>query len=96
MEEIAARVAKAPVNFDWFAQIAQPSDKTDDPSTSWPEDRELVKLGTLTTTGMAVDQEGLSRSLLFLPNNVPAGIEPVDPMIDVRSAAYPISFGERQ
>ncbi len=55
-----------------------------------------MKLGTLTITGMAVDQEGLSRSLLFLPNNVPAGIEPVDPMIDVRSAAYPISFGERQ
>jgi len=96
MEEIAARVAKAPVTVGWFAQIAQPSDKTDDPSIPWPEDRQLVKLGTLTITGMAVDQEGLSRSLLFLPNNVPAGIEPVDPMIDVRSAAYPISFGERQ
>ncbi len=96
MEEIAARVAKAPIKFDWFAQIAQPSDKLDDPSTPWPEDRKLVKLGTLTITGMAADQEGLSRSLLFLPNNVPAGIEPVDPMIDVRSTAYPISFGERQ
>jgi catalase len=96
MEEIAGRVAKAPVKFDWFAQIAQPSDKADDPSTPWSENRQLVKLGTLTITGMAIDQEGLSRSLLFLPNNVPAGIEPVDPMIDVRSAAYPISFGERQ
>jgi catalase len=51
---------------------------------------------TLTVTGMAADQGGLSRSLLFLPNNVPAGIEPADPMIDVRSAAYPIFFGERQ
>ena len=55
-----------------------------------------MKLGTLTLTGMAADQEGLDKSLLFLPNNVPAGIEPVDPMIEVRSAAYPISFGERQ
>jgi catalase len=96
MEEIAARVAKAPVLFDWFAQIAQPSDKPVDPSTPWPEDRVLVKLGTLTITGMAAGQEGLSRSLLFLPNNVPAGIEPVDPMIGVRGAAYAISFGERQ
>jgi catalase len=96
MEEIAGRVARAPVMFDWFAQIAQPSDRPDDPSTPWPEDRKLVKLGTLTITGVAADQEGLSRSLVFLPNNVPAGIEPVDPMIDVRSAAYPISFGERQ
>jgi len=96
MEEIAERVAKAPVMFDWFAQIALPGDKPDDPSTPWPEDRELVKLGTLAITGMAADQEGLSKSLLFLPNNVPDGIEPIDPMIDVRSAAYPISFGERQ
>jgi catalase len=96
MEEIAARVARARVAFDWFAQIAQPSDKADDPSTPWPENRELVKLGTLTITGMAADQQGLSRRLLFLPNNVPAGIEPIDPMINVRSAAYPISFGERQ
>jgi hypothetical protein len=33
MEEIAARVAKAPASFDWFAQVAQPSDMTDDLST---------------------------------------------------------------
>ncbi|MGO4843622.1 catalase, partial [Rhizobiaceae sp. 2RAB30] len=71
-------------------------DKADDPSTPWPEDRQLVKLGALTITGMAADQEGLDKSLLFLPNNVPDGIEVADPMIDVRSAAYPISFGERQ
>lgn len=96
MEEIAQRVAKAPAKFDWFAQIAQPDDKPDDPSLPWPENRKLVKLGTLTITGMASDQEGSSRSLLFLPNNVPDGIEPADPMIEVRSAAYPISFGERQ
>jgi catalase len=82
--------------FDWFAQIARPGDRTDDPSTPWPEDRQLVKLGTLTITEVAADQGRLSRSLLFLPNNAPPGIEPVDPMIDVRSAAYPISFGERQ
>ena len=55
-----------------------------------------MKLGALTLTGMAADQEGMSKSLLFLPNNVPDGIAPADPMIDVRSAAYPISFSERQ
>ena len=96
MEEIATRVASTPVLFDWFAQVAQADDKVDDPSTPWPEDRQLVKLGTLTITGMAADQQGMDTSLLFLPNNVPDGIEPADPMIDVRSSAYPISFGERQ
>ena len=96
MEEIAERVAKAPATLDWFAQIAQ---RVTTRKTRRPPGRrngELVKLGTLTLTGMAADQEGLDKSLLFLPNNVPAGIEPVDPMIEVRSAAYPISFGERQ
>jgi hypothetical protein len=34
--------------------------------------------------------------LLFIPNNVPARHRPADPMIDVRSAAYGLSFGERQ
>jgi catalase len=96
MEEIAERVGKGPVMFDWLAQIAAPGDKADDPSIPWPEDRQLRKLGTLTITSMAPNQAGLSKSLLFLPNNVPPGIEPVDPMIDVRGAAYPISFGERQ
>ena len=96
IDEIAERVAKAPVMFGWLAQIAQPGDKADDPSTPWPEDRQLVKLGTLTITGMAADQQGLSKDLLFLPNNVPDGIEVIDPMIDVRGAAYPISFSERQ
>jgi catalase len=96
MEEIAARVAKSPVRFDWLAQVAQAGDKTDDPSTPWPEDRQLVKLGTLSITSIASDQDGLSRSLLFLPGNVPDGIEPVDPMIGVRTSAYPVSFGERQ
>ena len=96
MDEIAERVAKAPVVFEWFAQIAQQGDDANDPSTPWPEDRKLVKLGALSITGMAADQEGLSKSLLFLPNNVPEGIVPVDPMIEVRSEAYPISFSERQ
>jgi catalase len=96
LDEIAERIAKGPVAFDWFAQVAKPGDKADDPSTPWPEDRPLVKLGTLAITAKAADQEGLSKSLLFLPNNVPDGIEPADPMIDVRSQAYPISFSERQ
>jgi catalase len=56
----------------------------------------VVKLGTFALTGVAADQIRLGMSLPFLPNNVPGGIEPADPMIEVRSAAYPMSFGERQ
>jgi catalase len=96
MEEAGARVAKAPMLFDWFAQVAGPDDKIDDPSVAWAEDRTLIKLGTFKIERMAADQDGLSKSLLFLPNNVPDGIAPADPMIEARSNAYPVSFGERQ
>jgi catalase len=94
--EIAERVVAAPILFDWYAQIAGPGDKIDDPSIAWPEDRTLVKLGTISIDALAPDQPTLDQSLIFIPANVPEGITPADPMIDIRSAAYPISFGERQ
>jgi catalase len=41
------------------------------------------------------DSEAAERALLFLPAALPAGIEPADPMIQVRSAAYPVSYARR-
>ena len=94
--EIAARVAGAPIRFDWFAQVAAPGDKADDPSAVWPEDRRLVKLGTISLDRMATDQAAMDKALLFMPGTLPPGIKAADPMLAVRNAAYPISFGERQ
>ena len=95
-EEIAARVAAAPIKFDWFAQVGEPGDLSDDPSIAWPESRKLVKLGTLTIVKVAAEPIKTDKALLFLPGRLPAGIEIADPMIAMRTAAYPISFGERQ
>jgi catalase len=95
-EEIAARAAKSPVSFDWFAQIAINGDAIDDPSIAWPENRKLVKLGTLTIEKFEEDQVKASHDLLFLPGNIPVEIEIADPMLAVRTDAYPISFAERQ
>jgi catalase len=94
--DITARIAKGHVKFTWLAQVASEIDKIDDPSTPFPDDRPLIKLGTVDLTALASDQEGLDKSLLFLPSKIPDGIEPADPMIAVRGAAYPVSFGERQ
>jgi catalase len=95
-EEIAARVAAAPIVFDWYAQIGETGDLTDDPSIAWPESRRLVKLGTVTITTLDPEPAKTDRALLFLPGRLPAGIEIADPMIAMRTAAYPISYGERQ
>jgi catalase len=95
-EEIAARIAKAAVVFDWYAQISGPGDAVADPSVAWPENRTLVKLGTISIKQMAPDQATADKATLFLPGNLPAGIEAADPMIAIRSAAYPLSFRARQ
>jgi catalase len=95
-EEIASRASKGPIVYDWYAQIAAVGDAIADPSVAWPESRQLVKLGTITISLVAPDQPALDRVTMFIPNNVPAGIEPADPMLAIRSSAYPISFAGRQ
>jgi catalase len=95
-DEIATRVATGPVDFDWFAQVAGPGDAIADPSIAWPENRRLVKLGTVRVTRLLADGPAADRATMFLPGNVPAGIEPADPMVQVRTASYPISFRLRQ
>ncbi|MCS4250149.1 catalase family peroxidase [Pseudomonas sp. BIGb0164] len=95
-DEIQQRIAKGAVRFKLVVQQAAEGDKLDDPSIAWPASRPVVELGTLEITQAVADNVAAQKSLMFLPNNVPAGIEPQDPMINARSAAYPVSFGRRQ
>ncbi len=96
MGEIAERVAKAPVQFAWFAQIGEAADRVDDPSTAWPESRKLVKLGVITIDRVGPNTPAADHDLLFLPGTLPPGIGIADPMVTVRNASYPVSFHERQ
>ncbi|MEO7432058.1 MAG: catalase family peroxidase [Dokdonella sp.] len=96
MDEVGKRVEQAPVVFDWYAQIASKTDAIADPSIAWPEDRKLVKLGTVTLKRLVSDPDVKDKATMFLPGNVTAGIEPADPMIGARTAAYPISRANRQ
>ena len=95
-DEIRKRVAKGPVKFKLMLQVAAPGDKLDDPSITWPKERRLVELGTISVEKTVPDNDAAQKALLFLPNALPEGIAPADPMIDARSAAYPVSFGRRQ
>jgi catalase len=94
-EEIAKRIV-APIRFDWYAQLAGPGDKIEDPSIAWPGSRTLVKLGTISVEHIAPNQAIADKSLLFMAGTFPNGIEAADPMLAVRNAAYAVSFGERQ
>jgi catalase len=95
-EEIVRRVAKGPVKFKLVVQLAEQGDALDDPTIAWPNTRKVVELGTISITKSVADNAEAQRKLLFLPNALPAGIEVEDPMINARSAAYPISYSRRQ
>ncbi|SRR5712691_605879 len=92
--EIRARVRRGPVKFKLFLQVAAQDDKIDDPSIAWPDTRKKVELGTIAITKTTTESH-TADTLLFLPGAVVPGIEAADPMIAVRSAAYPISFARR-
>ena len=94
--EIRSRISQQPVRFKLVVQVAAPGDKVDDPSTAWPDSRQIVELGTISITKVVQDSDAAQRQLLFLPNALPSGIEVQDPMIDARSAAYPVSYARRQ
>ncbi|PZF71041.1 catalase family peroxidase [Taibaiella soli] len=96
IDEIQKRIASKPVVFKMYAEIATSDDNINDPSIAWPGSRRKVYLGKLTITKLADNSVVADKALFFIPNNVPAGIEPADPMINFRSAAYPISVKERQ
>lgn len=95
-KEIAERVAKQSIKYKLFAQVAEPGDKIEDPSIAWPDSRKLVLLGTIEIQKMTPNTTSEDKALSFNPGNIPTGIATADPMLDLRSKAYPISVKERQ
>ena len=95
-KEIPLRVAKKSIQFKMYAQIAKKGDAIYDPSIAWPVTRKRILLGTIEIEKMAGNLISEDKALFFIPNNIPIGIEPADPMINFRSQAYPISVKERQ
>jgi catalase len=93
--EIRERVRRGPVKFTLLAQVADPNDTVDNPTIVWPESRKKVALGTITITKAVADSQAAEQKLLFVPGALVAGIEPADPMIAVRSAAYIVSLSRR-
>jgi catalase len=96
MAELPERLKRGPVTFHLKAQLAAPGDPTNDATRAWPEDRKLVELGTLTIDKAVANSAEAEKALLFMPGQVPDGIEQSDdPLIDVRNGAYAESFSRR-
>jgi catalase len=95
-DELRRRVTGAIVRFNLRVQLAEPGDKIDDPSIAWPDSRRTIEAGVIEITKAVADNDAAQRALLFLPADLPAGIEAADPMIQVRSDSYRISFNRRR
>jgi catalase len=95
-DELAGRLARGPVSFRLNLQLAADGDPTNDPTIVWPESRPVVELGRLEITGISPTGAADERRLVFDPTNVTDGIElSADPVLQVRSAAYSVSYDRR-
>jgi catalase len=96
MDELPERLKRGPVTFHLKAQLAAADDSTKDATKPWPESRKVAELGALTIDRTVPNSAEVQKTLLFLPGQLTDGIEPSDdPLIDVRNAAYAVSFSRR-
>jgi catalase len=94
--EIKQRITSKVIRFKMYAEIAQEGDNIENPSIAYPAGREKILLGYIEIKALTANTSTEDKALSFSPNNIPAGIETADPMLDFRSKAYPISVKERQ
>jgi catalase len=88
VDELAARLAQAPVNFRLKVQLASPGDTTKDPSQPWPDRNEVVELGVLTIDKPVADSLDAQKKFFFLPGQLTKGIETSDDrMVEIRNGA---------
>jgi len=95
-DELPKRVAKGPITWRVYVQLANPGDQTNDGSIVWPSDRKRVEMGTLSLTTIAPHNEEAQRSLAFSPVLLTSGIElSDDPLPVLRASVYALSVAHR-
>ena len=92
-EELEKRLASEAITWELRVQLATDEDDLTDPTTAWPEDREVVPLGRMTITEFAGQE---CEGMIFDPGRITDGIERSDdPILHARSGAYGVSFERR-
>jgi catalase len=95
--EMKERLAKGPVSFELVAVRGRDGDQTSDPTTRWEDEdgRATTPLGKISIEALAPN--ATCDAFSFLPGNVTDGISgpPDDPVFQIRSADYLVSFTRR-
>jgi len=96
-EELAARVAKGPIQFDLLVQVANAGDVADDATVQWPDDRPIVNFGTVVLKAVEPDSKSEEQRIIFDPIPRVDGIESSgDPLLEVRASVYLMSGRRRR
>ena len=87
--EIQTRIIDGSVSFKLLGQVAEDGDPTNDNTKHWPEDRKVVKLGTIKIDKVMDDNDEKQRTTIFDPVPRVDGLEPSDdPLLDMRASVY--------
>ena len=96
-EGLRSRLEEGPVRYRLLLQLAKPTDRTDDSSLVWPDDRTRAELGLITIESIVAGGAGAERSLAFDPLRLVDGIEKSDdPLPTIRSLVYTVSASTRR
>lgn len=96
-DELTERIASGPVTFQILVQLANEGDVVDDATIHWPEDRELLNLGSVVLTNRVSDSTHEQKTIIFDPIPRVDGIEPSDdPLLELRAAIYLMSGRRRR
>lgn len=92
-DELRARLEREPIRMELELQIAGAGDNPHDPSSSWPDERERVRVGTLEVAAIDPDADD---GIVFDPVRLTDGIEPSDDaVLHYRPAVYTLSHARR-
>jgi catalase len=96
-DELAERIAKAPIAFRILAQLANDGDTVDDATVHWPEERTQLDVGAITLTEPVADNAHEQKHIIFDPIPRVEGIDPsADPLLELRAAVYLLSGRRRR
>lgn len=96
-DEVRKRIESGPIVFRVGVQLANDGDVVDDATAHWPEDREIVELGTLTLITLEPNDAHEQQKIIYDPIPRVDGIEPSnDPLLELRAAIYLLSGRRRR
>jgi catalase len=95
--ELSERLAKEPVQFRIWVQLAEPGDVVTKSTVIWPATRAEIEFGTITLTGRVDERSADHRKIIFDPVPRIDGIDSAgDPLTAVRSEIYLLSGRRRR